>query len=180
MIFFFTMPDHAFDRRAIEALYRSHGGLVQRRARAMLGNDADALDAVQNIFVRLLKNPESFQGRSQPSTFLYAVTTNHCLATLRDRNNRQRIVDDKVVHELPTSVPPTTDARGELRLLLARLPEDAAAVAVYYYIDEMTQDQIAAQLSCSRRTVSALLEQCQRVGRELTKPATPMEVRDGR
>lgn len=177
----FAVASHdvpSFDRAAIEALYRSHGGLVQRRARTMLGNDADANDAVQNIFIRLLKNPESFQGRSQPSTFLYAVTTNHCLATLRDRNNRQRIVDDKVVHELPSSVPPTTDARGELRLLLARLPEDAAAVAVYYYIDEMTQDQIATHLSCSRRTVAGLLEQCQRVGRQHTA-ATPLEVRDG-
>ncbi len=174
-----TLPEPAFDRRAIEALYRSHGGLVQRRARAMLGNDADAFDAVQNIFIRLLKQPESFQGRSQPSTFLYAVTTNHCLTTLRDRNNRKRIVDDKVVHELPTSAPPTSDARGELRLLLARLPEDVAAVAVYYYIDEMTQDQIATQLSCSRRAVATLLQECQRLGRQHAAPA-PMEVRDGR
>lgn len=153
------MSEPALDRAAIEALYRSHGALVRRRARAMLGSDDDALDAVQNIFARLIDRPESFQGRSRASTFLYAVTTNHCLQVLRDRNNRRRIVDDKVTHELPKQAAPHEDSRAELRRVLAQLPADVAAVAVYYYIDEMTQDRIAEMLSVHRRRVAALLEE---------------------
>jgi RNA polymerase sigma factor (sigma-70 family) len=146
-----------FDAAAIEALYRTHGGLALRRARSILGNEDDARDAIQNIFTRLLLKPESFQGRSRPATFLYAVTTNHCLATLRDRKNRRRIVDDHVAPSLARSQAPTGDHRNELRLLLARLSDDVAQVVVYYYIDEMSQDQIAEVLGIGRRAVAAAL-----------------------
>lgn len=156
-----------FDRAAIEALYRSHGGLAMRRARSILGSEDDARDAIQNVFAKLLTKPDSFQGRSRPATFLYAVITNHCLATLRDRNNRRRIVDDHVSPSLPRAQAPTGDHRHELRSLLARLPEDAAQVVVYYYIDELTQDQIAEVMSIGRRAVAALLAQATDLARTL-------------
>lgn len=146
-----------FDAAAIEALYRSHGGLALRRARSILGSEDDARDAIQNIFTKLLTKPDSFQGRSRPATFLYAVTTNHCLATLRDRKNRRRIVEDHVAPSLARAQAPAGDHRNELRLLLARLPDDVAHVVVYYYIDEMTQDQIAEVLGIGRRAVAAAL-----------------------
>ncbi len=95
------------------------------------------------------------------------MVTNHCLATLRDRNNRRRIVDDHVAPSLPRAQAPAGDHRHELRSLLARLPEDAAQVVVYYYIDEMTQDQIAEVMSIGRRAVAALLAQATDLARTL-------------
>jgi RNA polymerase sigma factor (sigma-70 family) len=169
------MTEPILDRAAIESLYRSHGGLVQRRAESMLGNAADAADAVQNIFANLLARPSSFQGRSRATTFLYAVTTNHCLSIIRDRSNRQRIIDDKVAPDLPRQQASVADAHVELRALLVRLPEQVAQVAVYYYLDEMTQDQIAEVLSCGRRKVAELLEQCTTLSRAFANPTHPVE-----
>jgi RNA polymerase sigma-70 factor (ECF subfamily) len=182
MLAFFTLPEPLLDRRAIEALYRSHGGLVLRRARSMLGNATDAADAVQNIFANLLQRPESFQGRSRATTFLYAVTTNHCLSVLRDRGNRQRIIDDKVKPDLPRTQAPTADVHAELRSLLARLPEQVAQTAIYYYFDELTQDQIAEILGCSRRRVAELLEECATLARTIDagRPSTTKEAQHGR
>jgi RNA polymerase sigma factor (sigma-70 family) len=42
--------------------------------------------------------------------------------------------------------------------MLGRLPHDLAEVVVYYYLDEMTQDEIADQIGCSRRQVGHLLD----------------------
>jgi RNA polymerase sigma-70 factor (ECF subfamily) len=45
-----------------------------------------------------------------------------------------------------------------LRSALRELPEPLAHVAVYYYMDELTQDEISRILGCSRRHVGNLLE----------------------
>ena len=45
-----------------------------------------------------------------------------------------------------------------LRSLLLRMPEPLAQVAVYYYMDELTHDDISRLLDCSRRHVGDLLE----------------------
>jgi DNA-directed RNA polymerase specialized sigma24 family protein len=42
--------------------------------------------------------------------------------------------------------------------VLAQLPPELAEVAIYFHCDEMTQDEIAALLACSRRHVGHLLE----------------------
>ena len=50
----------------------------------------------------------------------------------------------------------------QLRMLLERIPEPLAHVAVYAYVDGLTQDEIARVMRCSRRHVSALLERLAR------------------
>src|SRR3569623_2627926 len=82
-------------RLDVGALYRSYGHSVLRRARAILGSEADAYDVLHEIFAGLVSRPEQFRGASAPSTFLYAVTTNACLARLRDHRTRMRLVDEQ-------------------------------------------------------------------------------------
>jgi RNA polymerase sigma-70 factor (ECF subfamily) len=146
-------------RADIERLYKSHGHLVWRRARRILGNDEDATDAVQQIFIGLLQRPEAFAGRSSATTFLYAVTTHHCLTTLRNRNNRQRILHDQLKPTAVFSVPGTTLDTVALRHVLDTIDDDTATAAVHHHCDEMSQDAIAAQMGVSRRQVQKLLAQ---------------------
>ena len=174
MILFFALAEAAgLDRRRIEALYRSHGHIVLRRAKSMLGNADDAHDAVQQIFMNLLARPEVFEGRSKPSTFLYAVTTNHCLTLMRNRGTRQRILDDRVAPESAQSAPATdTDAVAVRRALQAVDPE-LAEVAVYYYFDDLRQEEIADVLGVSRRRVADLLARMHDALRAVLAPRPP-------
>ena len=144
----------AFD---VAGLYRSHGHLVWRRARRILGSDDDATDAVQDIFARLWADPTSFRGQSKATTFLYAVTTNHCLTVLRNRGTRQRILDDKVAPEQAFSVPGVDLDNVAVRAVLAQVDAELADVAVAHFVDERSQDDIAAERGVSRRKVSELL-----------------------
>src|SRR5512138_1934488 len=50
-------PPVTLDPEDIERLYRAHGHLVLRRARALLANDADAQEALQEVFASLLDAP---------------------------------------------------------------------------------------------------------------------------
>jgi RNA polymerase sigma factor (sigma-70 family) len=145
--------------RGIGELYRTHGPSVLRRARAILGSDAEALDALHEIFLDLLARPEQLDGVVKRMSWLYGKTTFHCLKQIRDRGGHTRILSalPRADRDAPRAEQLTT-----VRDLLARLPPQLAEVAVYYYVDEMTHAEIAGILGCSRRHVGNLLQNLQR------------------
>ncbi len=156
---------------AIEAAYRAHGHHVFRRAVRILGREGDARDVVQEVFVSLLDDPSQFGGKSSLATWLYSATTNRCLARLRDERTRARLLAERASSLPVAASAASTEGAAELRGLLARLPTELGRVAVYYYGDEMTQDEIAELLHCSRRHVGRLLEQVERA--MATTPEAP-------
>lgn len=142
----------------LEAAYRAHGPSVLRRARRLLGDEGEAREALQEVFVALAERPEGFDGRSSVLAWLYVATTHHCLNRLRDRRTRGRLLAAHAEAAPRGTPPPPADQALALRELLGRLPDELASVAVYFYGDEMTQDEIAEVLGCSRRHVGHLLE----------------------
>ena len=147
---------------SVEEVYRRHGHVVQRRAGQILGNDADAREIVQDLFTSLVERPEQFDGRSSIVTWLYSATTHLCLNRIRDGNNRARLLDERVIPAAGASAPPTAERSVLVRQLLAQLPDDLATAAVHYYVDEMSHEEIAALMGCSRRHVGNLIERVER------------------
>jgi|GEM_PF-585324 len=144
---------------AIARAYASHGHMVLRRARALLGDEEEARDVTQEVFASLVQRPEQFAGRSAVSTFLYAATTNLALRRMRDRTHRARLV---ALFVEPQRRDDASGPMGEhlavLRDVLGRVPQELATVATYVYLDELTHDEVAGLVGCSRRTVGNLLE----------------------
>lgn len=143
---------------SVAAAYERHGHHVLRRARMLLGSESDAGEILQEVFLDLLTNPSQFAGRSSLTTWLYSATTHRCLNRLRDTRARSRIVSERG-RALPTTTSGTqAEDIAELRQLLRRLSPELATVAVYYYGDEMTQEEIAQVIGRSRRHVCNLIE----------------------
>ncbi len=142
-------------RSTIEAAYRSHGPTVLRRARLILGNEADAREVVQELFTSLVARPEQFSGTGSLMAFLYKATTNLCLNRIRDARTRRRLLARR--GPPPESAPARAESRARVIELLAGLPEDQARAVVYYYIDEMSQAEIATLMGCSRRHIGNLI-----------------------
>ena len=140
----------------LDTLYRQHGPAVLRRARQILQDDEEARDALQEIFLSLANRP-TFEQRSGTTSWFYIRTTHYCLNRLRDNKNRARLRLQRA-EQLPMSAPPRGDNVVLARDVLAHLPQELAEVAIYYYCDEMTRDEIAELLACSRRHVGHLLE----------------------
>lgn len=164
------------DVGGLSGLYARYGHQVLRRARVLLGNEDDARDLAQEVFTSLVERPEQFSGRSSWSTFLYSATTHLALRRMRDVGNRRRLVSLFVE---PAAKDASSAAPGEdlavLRDLLQRVPAELATVAVYVYVDELSHDEIAGIVGCSRRTVGNLLarfhEQVRIVSRDRVVPA---------
>jgi RNA polymerase sigma-70 factor (ECF subfamily) len=146
------------DVGAVEALYRSHGHVVLRRARHLLGSDADAREALQDVFAELLRTPLVLRAPGAVVAWLYQATTHLCLNQLRNRRTGLRLLDRHFAPAQPSTEGPRGESLAAVRQLLARLPEQLAAVVVYHHLDGMTHEEISTVLGCSRRQVGYLLE----------------------
>lgn len=148
-----------FDENTLDAIYRRHAPSVFRRARRILGSDADAHEVVQDVFLSLFERPDQYAGRSALTTFLYGATTHAALNRIRNWKNRTRLLSEFVRGEQrETDTRMTPEELAFLRDLLSRMPEALAEVAVHHWMDELTHDEIARIMGCSRRHVGDLLE----------------------
>ena len=141
----------------IQEWYRRYGPVVLHRARAILGSEADALDILHDVFETVLARRALLRQRGVSVSWFYQVTTNRALNRIRNSTTRRNLLDaagratDDVLRASQQS---TQEATHLARKVLESLPEELAEIAVYYYLDEMTQEEIASLISCSRRNVS--------------------------
>ena len=78
------------DGPAFTALVERFRARVWRVCYRLLGNEQDASDAAQEVFVRLFLNRAKFEGRSKYATWVHAVAVRTCLTIRRSRGRRQK------------------------------------------------------------------------------------------
>jgi RNA polymerase sigma-70 factor (ECF subfamily) len=156
-------------------LFERHGALVYRRALRLLGSRADAEEATQEVFVRVMRGLDRFEGRSQVTTWLYHLTTNYCLNLIRDRARRRELLEEHAGVQAAQDPAPAAEWLT-MRRLLARADELQARAAVYVFVDGMSHDEAAELLSVSRRTVGNLLERFVAWARQQPDVAAPPPV----
>jgi RNA polymerase sigma-70 factor, ECF subfamily len=144
-------------------LYARHGAMVLRRARTLLGDEEAAWDALQEVFVRALRNRRAFRRESSPTTWLYRITTNYCFNVLRDAGRRDSKLRGLAPPALTDGDRSPPDVRLAVSEILARLPDELCEIAVYHHVDHMSHDEIAAVMGVSRRTIGNRLKEFQRL-----------------
>lgn len=135
-------------------LFERYHPVVYRRCLSLLRHEADAEEAVQEVFVAALSGLGRFRLRAAPLTWLYAVATRHCLQRLR--NARARAV--KAALLLPDeAVAPELSAALELEGTLRGLSLEELELVVLTWRDGLTQEELAAVTRQSRKTVGKKL-----------------------
>lgn len=137
----------------IESLYRAHGPLVLRRCRRLLRDEGKALDAMQDVFVELLRRKETLDERA-PAALLLRTATNVCLNRLR---TERRHPEDREEALLAAIASDTGGANQESRSLARRMvdrlfadsPDSTALIAVLHYVDRLTLEEVAAEVGLS-------------------------------
>ncbi len=156
----------AGDRQALEELFRRYRTLAYRVAYRLLGQEADALDAVQDGFLKAFTHLSAFQGRSSFKTWLLRVISNSALDLGRQRGRREiRSLDGwaSIDQDSPLTLddPAQGLERADLRLLireaLASLPEAQRQTFVLHADGELSYREVAESLNISIGTVMSRL-----------------------
>jgi RNA polymerase sigma-70 factor (ECF subfamily) len=158
----------------VEGLYRRYYPVVLRRAWAMLREEQAARDAAQEVFVRVLRTGGDFRGDSSPVTWLYRITTNHCLNLISSEARRRELLREALPPDDGPAPPPAIDDSLSVAAVLRRVPEELREVAVYHYLDQMDHQEIADLMGVSRRTIGYRLEAFRQAARAVAGALVPV------
>jgi RNA polymerase sigma-70 factor (ECF subfamily) len=143
----------------ISALYRRFGFVIYRRCRKLLRDSEQARDAAQEVFVRAVRHRERLTFDRECLPWLYRVATNYCLNLIRDKKLTRHVLAAQVTIGGADSQPESLFlARERIATLLDQLDETSSQIVIYYYMDSMTQEEIAGVMGLSRRTVGKKLK----------------------
>lgn len=158
------------DHHAFEGLMRRYNGRLFRVARAILRDDAEAEDALQDAYIDAYRHIDGFQGTATLGTWLTRVVANQALMHLRRRRRHSVVVSfdagdpDRPIPEPPderAESPPDTALRGEIRRLIERrideLPVAFRTVFVMRDVEDMTVQETADCLGIPAATVRTRL-----------------------
>jgi RNA polymerase sigma-70 factor, ECF subfamily len=142
------------DEEVAEA-YRRYGPLVLRRCRRILRDRAAGEDALQEVFVRLMRYGRAFQQAESKVLWLYRVADRCCFDLLARRTARSKGLPLEQLGEeaWQQSGAGALEDREVILHFLASFDDRLKQVAILHYLDEMTQEEIASATGWSRQTI---------------------------
>jgi RNA polymerase sigma-70 factor (ECF subfamily) len=155
----------AGDGQLFEHLMRRHNARVYRAARAILHDDAEAEDVMQDAYLRAYEHLADFEGRSKFSTWVTRIAVNEALLRLR-RSKRFDPLDTHTDQESSMSDPSATspeqnasdvEMRAVLEKAVGQLPDEFRAVFVLRAVEGMSGAETAECLGIGEDTVKTRL-----------------------
>jgi len=155
------------DSEALGEIYRRYVRRVFGLCRYMLNSRESAEDATSEVFLKLQRSIESYDGSIPFPKWLLRVAGNQCIDALRRRQRGQRVIlegeEGGAVIEATSSDPSplgaaiSTEERAQVRNTIARLPENYRVPLVLRYYSELSYVEIAQKLDLERNYVAALI-----------------------
>jgi RNA polymerase sigma-70 factor (ECF subfamily) len=138
---------------SLATLYAKYAGAVFARCRYLLRTEAEAEDAMQEVFARAMGHLGEFRNEASPLTWLITIATRHCLNVIRGKGaawHAQYAAREQAKGEAGE---PELGQRELVRQVLSMFDEETQAAAVLYHVDELTLEEVAAALGRSVPTV---------------------------
>jgi RNA polymerase sigma factor (sigma-70 family) len=145
--------------QSLHDLYAQYGYLVHRRCVALLGDRADAEDAMHEVFLRAERYGRKDQSGSTLA-WLYAIATRCCFDL-----SRRRARTEFMSHEQLARVDVRREGSerdGDVRALVGRalreLDVSTCRIGVLHHVGGLTQEEVAEETGFSRKTIGKRLQ----------------------
>ena len=156
------------DQNAFQQLVELHQNMVIGTVAKMLGNNSEAEDIAQQVFVRLWKSAPRYEVKAKFTTFLFTITRNLVFnETRRKQRRKEHSLDEQQENsftEMPdqsSSTPGDNLLKAELRSkvdqAIASLPEKQRIAVILRRYENMPYEQIADVLELSVSAVKSQL-----------------------
>ncbi|MBO4965620.1 MAG: sigma-70 family RNA polymerase sigma factor [Muribaculaceae bacterium] len=142
-------------KKAFDELMRTYGEGMYWQIRKLVVNHDDALDLLQNSFLKAWNNIDNFRGAAKLSTWLYKIAINESINFLNKERQRRNIsVDEEGDAYLLDNIEADEyfdgdEAQALLQRAIASLPEKQRLVFNMRYFDEMRYDEMSEILGTS-------------------------------
>lgn len=134
----------------VEEFYKTYGPMVYRRCLSILRDEDLAVDAMQECFVKILKNQDRLDPRA-PSSLLYTTATNLCLNMIRDRKRRRELLWNEGIEEYAkwNGEEAQVLTKHFLERLFQEVEDSTRTMAYLHYVDGFTLEETAEQTGFS-------------------------------
>lgn len=162
----------AGDQAAFTELVRRYEGKVYQLALRLTGNQMDANDVIQEVFLSVYQKLHTFRGQAAFSSWLYRITANASFARLNQRKRAAAVSIDDVLPAVEGQSPGGTfsewsqrpdtilfnkEARAALEKAINDLPEEFRTVVILRDVENQSNQEVAEILNLSVAAVKSRL-----------------------
>ncbi|HNX80553.1 MAG TPA: sigma-70 family RNA polymerase sigma factor [Candidatus Omnitrophota bacterium] len=155
------------DDKGFEALVRKYQDRALNIVYSVVGNDRDSQDIVQEAFLKVYNNLQTFRKKSQFTTWIYRIVVNTAYDFLRKRKNI--IIDGAILERTASSAFGPYDALSRkerdamLQQALGNVPVVYRVALVLKDIENLRYEEIAQILQCSIGTVESKIYRARQI-----------------
>jgi RNA polymerase sigma-70 factor, ECF subfamily len=141
------------DTRSFEIIVRRYNQRLYRATRAILRDDAEAEDAMQEAYLHAFKHLRQFKGDAKFSTWLTRIAVYEALGRLRRRKHQEEISDTMASNDDPERAAYSGELQSVIRSAVDSLPMLYRSVFVMRDVEEMSVAETAACLGVTQEAV---------------------------
>ncbi len=147
--------------RGADALVRTYREPLFHHAAYILKDYEEAIDVVQDVFIKALREPRLFSHDFRIKAWLYRVTSNLCFNRVRDRRRRSAILDElprnSAAEALPFDVVAQDEQQQRILEAFERVSEAHREILSLRYYGDLSYAEIAEVLDVKLGTVMSRL-----------------------
>lgn len=149
------------DEEAFEKLILSYEGKIYNMCFYLLKNKEDAMDASQEVCIKIYKSIDKFKGESKFSTWIYRITYNTCIDFIKKRKNElsyDEVIDtDTHRDDRIEDIIESKELKYEIKRCIMKLSEDFRTIVIFRDIEGLSYQEIAEILNIEVGTVKSRL-----------------------
>jgi len=153
------------DQDALKVIFDQYREKVYRIAYGVVRHREDALDIVQEVFIKLFRSIKNFEGKSRFYTYLYRMAMNTAIDHARKMKRPPTLsIDEEVgfrlsdgIEKRPDRIAVQREMEKGLRQAMDRLPDEQRAALIFREVEGLSYQETAEAMGCSIGTVMSRL-----------------------
>ena len=163
------------NQKYFDVLYTRYSSKIFGKCLSILKDEEKAEDATQEIFVKILLNLSKFSGKSKFSTWIYSITYNFCIDSIRKGKKDKSVLVEDMTNEHDVAEDGVEDRFllemnvRRLKIILEKIPVTDKAILLMKYQDDMSIKEISGILDKSESAIKMKIKRAKQKFKRIHK-----------